>query len=577
MTKRLIIIGFVLLCLMVRLSAQNDSRHVSIHLIETTDVHGAFFPIDYFNDRPAKGSLARASTYINRLRSEYKDAVILLENGDILQGQPICYYYNFIKTDVTNVAAEVVNYLNYDAQVFGNHDIETGHPVYGKWVSELNCPVLGANIINIKNDSCYYQPYTIIQRQGVKVAVIGMLTPAIPNWLNESMWSNMRFEEMVASSKFWVNYVREKEQPDIVVGLFHSGWEGGISTPDYDEDAARKVAEQVPGFNVIFFGHDHNERNSFTDNGVLCMDPSSNAMKVAHATIDLTSQPDGKWRIINVKGELVDIRDEEIDTAYMAHFQSYVDSVQTYVSSYVGRLTTPLYSRDCYFGSASFTDLIHNLQLQITGADVSLTAPLSFNSFIQAGDLYMRDMFKLYRFENRLYTLKMTGEEIRKHLEMSYDMWVNTMTGPDDHIMLLNDASRDDNQRSGFKNYTFNFDSAAGIDYEVDVTKPNGQKVRILRMSDGTPFDEHKWYVVAMNSYRGNGGGELLTHGAGIPKDSIPGRIIMMTELDQRYYLTEEIRRMGTITPKANNNWRFVPEVWTLPAIRRDRKLLFGE
>ena len=187
----------------------------------------------------------------------------------------------------------------------------------------------------------------------------------------------------------------------------------------------------------------------------------------------------------------------------------------------------------------------------------------------------MSDMFKLYRYENQIYTLRMTGREIRQHLEMSYNLWVNTMRTPDDHIMLLADQSWDDKQRMGFKNLTFNFDSAAGIDYEVDVTKPDGQKVRILRFSDGRPFEEDRWYRVAMNSYRGNGGGELLVRGAGIPMDSIPSRIIYMSPRDQRYYLTEKIRQEGDVTPQAHHNWRFVPTEWAEPAILRDRKLLF--
>ena len=186
-------------------------------------------------------------------------------------------------------------------------------------------------------------------------------------------------------------------------------------------------------------------------------------------------------------------------------------------------------------------------------------------------------MFKLYRFENLMFVLRMTGEEIRKHLEFSYDMWTNTMTSPEDHALLLNDESKDDQQRTGFMNYTFNFDSAAGIDYEVDLTKPNGQKVHILKMSNGQPFDEKKWYKVVMNSYRANGGGELLTRGAGIPQDSLESRVIFHTEMDQRHYLTEEIQKMGSIDPQPNHNWRFIPEEWAKPALARDRKQLFGK
>ncbi len=172
--------------------------------------------------------------------------------------------------------------------------------------------------------------------------------------------------------------------------------------------------------------------------------------------------------------------------------------------------------------------------------------------------------------------MRLTGKEIRKHLEMSYDLWCNTMKSPEDHLLLLSNT-QNDAQRLGFKNFSFNFDSAAGIDYEVDVTKPDGQKVRILRMSNGKPFDENKWYTVAVNSYRANGGGELLTKGAGIPHDSLKSRIIWESPKDQRHYLMEEIKKAGVMNPQPNHNWKFVPEAWTVPAAARDRKLLFGE
>lgn len=160
---------------------------------------------------------------------------------------------------------------------------------------------------------------------------------------------------------------------------------------------------------------------------------------------------------------------------------------------------------------------------------------------------------------------------------MSYDLWCNTMKSPDDHLLQLKESTRDDSQRMGFKNLMFNFDAAAGIDYVVDVTKPDGEKVRIQQLSDGRRFDENTYYRVAVNSYRGNGGGELLTKGAGIPKDSLQGRIIWESDRDQRYYLMKEIERLGVCDPKPNDNWRFVPEEWTVPAARRDYNLLFND
>ena len=546
-------------------------KTVTLRIVETSDVHGAFFPYNFTERRDMSGTMARVSSYLKRQRKEMGNRLILLENGDILQGQPTCYYTNFVATDKPNIAAEVVNYMKYDAQTFGNHDVEVGHKVYDKWIKELNCPVVGANIIDLKSGKPYVEPYVIIEREGVRVAILGMLTPAIPNWLHQSLWSGMRFEEMVSCTKRWVKILREQEKADVVIGLFHSGWDGGIVTDEYDEDATQKVAEQVEGLDVIFFGHDHRERNTTVKN-VLCLDPSCNAQKVAVATIQVRN-----GKVTSKKGELIDVTKEPLDEDFMRHFQPRIDEVKAFVERKIGVFNENMLSRDAFFGPAAFVDLIHQLQLEHTGADVSFTAPLTFNSEIKAGPVYQSDMFKLYRFENGIYVVRMTGKEIRNFLEMSYDQWVNTMTSPEDHIMLLAPKVAGDNQRENFKNFTFNFDSAAGIDYVVDVTKPNGQKVHILQLSDGRPFDENAWYRVAMNSYRGNGGGELLVRGAGIPLDSIPQRIEYQSERDQRHYLTEMIEREGSITPKSLNNWRFIPEAWALPAIERDRKLIFGE
>lgn len=557
------------------------TKIVQIKVIETSDVHGCFFPYDFTERKEKKGSLARISSYLQGIRHKHGDNVILLENGDILQGQPTCYYYNYINKVENNVASDVVNYLGYDAQCFGNHDVEVGHAVYDKWISELKCPVLGANIIDTVTGQPYVQPYKIFTRDGVRVAVIGMLTPAIPSWLSEDLWSGMRFEDIKACMEQWVEYLRKNESPDVVVALLHSGWDGGIVTDDYTEDQARIVAEQVPGVDLVLYGHDHRARKEYVRNvdgrDVLCLDPSNNALNVAEATITVEIGKNGNIKKKVITGNIVDITAEPVDQKFMDAFRQQIETVRQYVDTPLGTFENAIYTRDGFFGSSAFIDLIHNIQLKVVDADISMNAPLGYNNMIDKGTIRVSDMFKLYRYENKLYVMRMTGKEIRNMLEMSYDLWVNTMTLPDDHIMLLNDDSKTDMQRMGFKNMTFNFDSAAGIDYEVDVTKPDGQKVRILQMSNGQPFDENKEYRVAMNSYRGNGGGELMTVGAGIPKAELESRIIYKSQKDLRQYIMEEIQRMGTVNPQPNNNWRFVPASFVEPAIKRDRALLFKD
>ncbi|MBP5572857.1 MAG: bifunctional metallophosphatase/5'-nucleotidase [Bacteroidales bacterium] len=566
------------------------SKTVKLKVIETSDVHGHFFPWDFMEGRPIKGTLVRANSYITRQRKAMgNDRLLLIDNGDILQGQPCVYWSNYVMPEDENLAAQVVNYMQYDAETVGNHDIEPGHKVYDKWIREVRCPLLGANIVledkknaeaNPKNIYTGLQPYSVHYVDGAKIVVLGMLTPAIPNWLNRSIWKGIEFEEMVSCAKKWVKYIQENEKPDLLFGLFHSGFNGGIHTSDYDEDATEAVAKEVPGFDIIFFGHDHMLHNEWVTNcegkKVLCIDPSCYVKYIAEADITLKYKGD---QLVSkqIKGHLVNVENETIDEQMLQHFQPKIDEVKAYVARKIGRFEHPVYSREGFFGNSAFTDLIHNLQLNISGADVSFNAPLAFDNVIQAGEVTQADMFKLYRFENLMFVLRMTGEEIHKYLEFSYSLWANTMTSPDDHALLLNDESKYDQQRTGFMNYTFNFDSAAGIDYVVDLTKPAGQKVNILQMTNGEPFDESKWYKVVMNSYRANGGGELLTRGAGIPQDSLESRVLFHTDMDQRHYLTEKIHELDSIDPQPNHNWRFVPEAWARPALERDYKQLFGK
>lgn len=554
--------------------AQGDK--VELQLLHTSDVHGSFFPYDFISGKPLKGSMARISHYVDSVRQSHPDAVVLLDGGDILQGRPASYYYNFVATDKPNIAASVINYMHYDAQAYGNHDVEAGHDVYDKWVDDTACPTLGANMIDLATGMPYAIPYTIVNRSGVKVAVLGLVTPAIPHWLAQDLWQGLSFKPMVESARYWIEFIRCNESPDLVVGLLHSGYEGGITTDTYSENAAAQVAREVPGLDVIFCGHDHQRRNSMDDvvdgTKVLVLNPSNNALSVAHATVTL--ERDGKqWRVAKRQGKVVDVRDTPVDEAFMNHFAPHIGDVKQWVERPIGMLGDTLRSRDCFFGNSAFGDMILGLMLDITHADIAVSAPLHADAVLNSGPMTVGNMFDLYRYENDLYVMQLTGAEIKGFLEMSYEMWVNTMHDAGDHIMRIKDTGRG----MWFEMPTYNFDSAMGIDYEVDVTKPAGNRIKILCMTGGQPFDEGKVYNVAMNSYRANGGGELVTRGAGIPKEEIDSRIIYRSKTNMRTELMKAIELKGSIAPQPAANWRFVPGEWTTNALKRDRALLFRD
>ena len=578
MKKRITLISVWLLCLIMSGAAQE--KEVKLKIVQTSDVHGNYYPYNFITRQEWKGSLARVYSFVQQERQRYKDNLILLDNGDILQGQPTAYYYNYIDTVSPHLCAEMMNYMGYDAGNMGNHDVETGRTVFDRWIETCDFPVLGANIINTSTGEPHLPPYKVLEREGVKIVVLGMITPAIPAWLSENLWKGLRFDDMEETARKWMKIIREKEKPDLVIGLFHAGQDAFKMSGKYNENASLDVAKNVPGFDIVLMGHDHSREckkvMNVAGDSVLVIDPASNGVVVSNVDVTLKLK-DGKVVGKDIKGMLTETKEYGISEDFMKRFAPQYKSVQDFVSKKIGTFTESISTRPSFFGPSAFVDLIHSLQLDITGADISFVAPLSFDAEIQKGDVYVSDMFNLYKYENMLYVMTLSGKEIKDFLEMSYFMWTNRMKTPDDHLLWFKEKRRDGAEdRASFQNYSFNFDSASGIIYTVDVTKPKGDKVTIVSMADGSPFLMDKIYKVALNSYRGNGGGELLTKGSGIPQEKLKDRIIFSTDKDLRFYLMNYIEEKGAMHPKALNQWKFVPEKWTAPAAKRDYEYLFG-
>ena len=567
--------------LSVATPALAKERTVKLKVVHTTDVHGNCFPYNFITRSQWKGSMARVASFVKQERQRYGKNLILLDNGDMLQGQPTAYYYNFINTSETHLCASILNYLKYDAANIGNHDIETGHKVYDRWISQCKCPIIGANTIEKATGKPYLKPYKIIKRDGVKVALLGMITPAIPAWLAENLWSGLYFEDMVKCASYWVPYIKEHEKPDLIIGLFHAGQDINKSVEGFAENASLEVAKLVPGFDIVLFGHDHMLEYKVIQNSahknVVLANSATNAVAASNIEITFTLR-DNKVVSKSIVGGLEDINKYEPDKDFMKHFQKQFNEVQEFVSEKIGVITESISTRDAYFGSSSFVDLIHHIQLETSGADISFAAPLSFDATIAKGDILMSDMFNLMKYENMLYVMNLSGKEIKDFLEYSYYIWTNRMSSPADHMLWLKASNRKgDENRAAFHNESFNFDSAAGIIYTVDLTKPRGEKVNIVSMADGTPFSFDRTYKVAINSYRGNGGGGHLTAGAQIDKEELKNRIVSATDKDLRFYMLEYIRAKGVIDPKPMNNWKFIPDEYVEAAKPRDYNIIFKQ
>lgn len=564
-------------------------KTVNLRIVQTSDIHGVLFPFDYINNTAIDYGMAHVYTYVNQLRQNPNHEVILLDNGDILQGQPTVYYANFIDTTGQHLVSKVMNYMGYDAGTVGNHDIEAGAKVYDKLKMDFQFPWLAANIIDTRTGKPYFQPYTVITRNDIKIAILGLTTPGVTKWLSPNLWANMQFTDMVEAAKMWMDSIQIKEKPHVVIGLFHAGYdatyEGANPEKPLNDNPSMLIAQQVPGFDAILIGHDHDRLITKVANingdSVLIADPSASARLVSDICIKVKLDKNNTVRSKEVSGKIVPMQGLMPNPEFVSTFSQFTREVEEFVDRKVGSLTSRVSTRDAYFGPSAFINIIHSAQLSISNSDISFSAPLSFDARIEQGNIYVRDLFKLYSYENLLYIMNLTGKEIKDYLEYSYGLWYNTMTSEDDNLLLFRtngDGKRilHNRGRAILKSSYYNFDSAAGIKYQVDVSKPVGERINIISMENGLPFYPEKIYRVAINSYRGGGGGGHLTEGVGLSKEELQKRIVNISSFDMRYYLMKWIERYNRITPEKPSNWEVIPLDWASKASEADKILLFG-
>lgn len=556
--------------------AHQETVH-TIDVIATGDVHGAYFDEPYVSGR-TRTSLMSVSAWVDSVRNARgKDNVILLDVGDCLQGDNAAYYYNNVDTIAPHLFPRLASYMGYDAAVVGNHDIETGHRVYDRVAAQMKkerIPWLCGNAI-CPNGKPYFKDYTILHRAGLKVAVLGFGNANISAWLSPELWSGMHFESLLPLVQQRVDAVIASEHPQVVIVAVHSGTGEGDGTQL--ENQGLDLLNSLQGVDLIIGAHDHIPYVQRVGD-CLYVDGGARGGYVSHATISLLC----KGRKILEKhssAEFCRMDKSKINTEMQERFRPEFEAVKAFTCRKVGTLEMPLLTREAYAGMCSYLDLVHTVQLCSSGCDISFAAPLTFNGKVAPGELVFNDMFTIYPFENQLFVLSLKGSEIKDYLEYSYGIWVS-----DDPLHVLNIVRKSDPRtgamRWSFVNRSYNFDSAAGINYTVDITKPKGSRVNILSMADGTPFDESAFYKVAMTSYRANGGGDLLIDGAHIAKEDIDARIVARCP-EIRSSIYDFIVEHGIIDSLAVSDrsrlgsWRFVPEEIAAPAIEKDMELLF--
>lgn len=568
--------------LIIAASCGTKDGEYQIHILTSNDIHGTYFDSTYVDGRTQNSMLA-ANYYVDSLRSAVgRENVILLDAGDFLQGNNAAYYYNYVETGVPHIFSRMVDYMDYDAIAWGNHDVETGHSVYDRIAKEIEgygIPFLGGNAIRNDDGKPYFPAYTILNKNGLKIAVLGYNNANIKAWLDESIWSGMHFESLLPMVQKDVDTVIAKEKPHAVIVVVHSGT--GEGDGSILESQGLDLYNSLKGVDILVCAHDH--RPFVTDNGsIALLNSGSHSRNLGHGILDITVK-NGKVVSKSVSSGLIPIRKEKADPQMRAAFQKDYEAVKAFTLKEVGELKADLNLSDAFAGMSDYLNLIHTVSLGCEPAQLSIAAPLTQHGVIKAGKLVYNDLFTLYQYENQLFVVKMSGKEVKDFLEASYDLWIRTAQRPTDHVLNIRNSpdTRTGLERWSFVNASFNFDSMAGLNYTVDVTKPAGSRISISSLADGTPFDPAATYNVAMTSYRASGGGGTMDK-IGVDTDKIDERVVKKYP-EIRDMIYEYLKKNGAIDPavigdpKVIGHWEFVPDKIASPAVARDMRLLFGE
>ncbi len=552
----------------------------TFEILTTNDVHGHYFDSLYVSDR-TNTSLLSVAWYADSVRTAVgAENVVMIDAGDCLQGDNAAYYYNYIDTGSKHLYARMVEHIGYDAVVVGNHDIETGHPVYDRMVKTMEVPFLAANAIRTDNGKPYFQEYVTLRRHGLNVTVIGFTNPNIKSWLSPLLWEGMEFRSLLPMAQEVVDRVRTREKSDVVIVAVHSGTGNGDGASL--ESQGLDLFKSLEGVDFVICAHDH--RPVVHKNDSICLiNSGSHCRMLGHGKLTLTVK-DGKVVSKALDAELLDVDKNKVDENMKALFRPDYEAVKAFTLKEVGELKADLRTRDAYCGMSDYINLIHTLSIGCSPAQISFAAPLTFNGTVDAGTLVFNDLFTIYPFENQLFVVKMTGKEIKDYLEYSYDTWINTYDGRGGNLLKIRNEPdpRTGQKHWSFVNRSYNFDSAAGLVYEVDVTRPAGSRVNIISLADGSAFDPAADYNVAMTSYRASGGGSLMREGAGIDTDRIGERVVEYYP-EIRNILYDYLMKNGSIDPQTVGDpavigsWKFVPEKMAQEALQRDMKLLFPE
>ena len=479
----------------------------TLRILATSDLHGKFCPWDYaLNEASYSGSMAQLSTAIAQYRDE---RTILVDAGDTLQDNSADL---FIGGAEVHPMVQAINAIGYDVWVTGNHEYNYGLDTVKKTIGDLRCKALTGNVYD-RNGAPIADGCAILERDGVRVAVIGMVTPNIVRW-DAANLAGCAVTDPLEETRRIIDGIRG--QYDVLVGVFHMGINNEYGLPN---SGVTDILNACPEFDVMVSAHEHILIPSMEINGALVVQNKNQAQTMS--VIDLTlERAETGWRVKEKTAQSVMIGDYEADPGMMERLARYDMQAREDAEKGIGVLEGgPLAPESvteenlaAYIQDTALIDLINEVQLYYSGAEVSAATLSVANANLYPGEIRKCDIARIYKYSNTLYKVHMTGAQLKRLMEWSAGCF-NTLKPGDPGISI----------REGF--HATNYFMFAGIRYEVNLSHEPGDRIERLTWPDGTPVKDDDAFDLAVNNYFASS--QLLAPGTIFEADDLPTLVEM--------------------------------------------------
>ncbi|HEX6373307.1 MAG TPA: 5'-nucleotidase C-terminal domain-containing protein [Longimicrobium sp.] len=526
-------------------------------LMGTTDLHGWILPYDYYTGQRTDNGLAALVPLIDSVRAAHPQRTVLVESGDLLQGNALDFVYRELPAREEHPLVRAMNLVGYDAAAIGNHEFNYGIDHLEQAAAGADFPFISANIFLAGTTRHAYRPYTLVERtvggRTVRIGIAAVTPPGVLIWDRDNVRGRLDFREIVGSVRPIVAEMRERGA-DIVMIAAHSGLEGSsydtAATGVPAENASSAMAREIPGIDVIFMGHTHREVADTTINGVLVQQARNWGTSLAVAELDLRFDG-GRWAVASKRGRILRPAPGSTSPRLEAEMARAHERTLEYVAQVIGTSEAEWTSALARTRDTPILDLINDVQMRVTGAELSAASAFSLTSRIPRGPVTVADVAGLYVYDNTLKAIRISGAQLRAYLEKSAEYYLPCPASACETLTNPNVPG-------------YNYDVVSGVDYALDLTRPVGQRlVRLERSGRAVmPADS---FTMAINNYRASGsGGFSMLIGAPVVYDRGEGI---------RDLLIADIRRRGTLRPADvfRQSWEIVPAALAERAAREQR------